>query len=38
MALTGMFVMHKVDDGERYVDGSGIYLRVKTTGKYWRVD
>lgn len=42
MALTDTFVKqvkHKGSAaGERYADGGGMYLRVKESGKYWRLD
>ncbi len=42
MALTDTFVKqvkHKGSTvGERYADGGGMYLRVKASGKYWRLD
>lgn len=42
MALTDTFVKqvkHKGSAvGERYADGGGMYLRVKASGKYWRLD
>ena len=40
--LTDTFVRqvkHKGSEiGKRYADGGGVYLRVKSAGKYWRMD
>ncbi len=41
MALTDTFVKQLkprgMATGEKYADGGGMYLHVKTTGKYWRL-
>jgi hypothetical protein len=42
MALTDTFIKNvKATDkaaGDKYSDGGGMYLLVKTAGKYWRMD
>ncbi|WP_343725210.1 tyrosine-type recombinase/integrase [Herbaspirillum huttiense] len=41
MSLTDTFVKQvkpNKPNGDKYADGGGMYLLVKTTGKYWRMD